>query len=207
MIAIVDYGAGNLRSVANALESLGAQPRIAETPAQLEGATAIVLPGVGSFGEGMAALRRRGFVAALHEQVVQRRTPLLGICLGMQLLAMEGHEHGTHAGLGWIPGHVERLQPEGVRFRVPHIGWNDVALRRPSPLFEGLEHPVCYFVHSFHFAVAPEEAETITATCWHGMTVTAGVQRGHIFGVQFHPEKSQQHGLAVLQNFLRWRPC
>ncbi len=203
MITIVDYGAGNLRSVANAIEALGRQAQVVEDARGLRGASAIILPGVGAFGDGMEGLRKRDLVDVLTEEVVGKGKPFLGICLGMQVLATEGLENGRHLGLGWIPGTVRRIEPAEKRFKVPHMGWNDVQSERPSRLLEGLpEAPVFYFVHSYYFDPAPDSVDTVTATAWHGAKVPAVIERGHVFGVQFHPEKSQRAGLKVLENFL-----
>ena len=151
MIAVIDYGAGNLRSVVNAFEAIGQKPLVTRHPADLAKASAIVLPGVGAFGEGMEALQRLNLIDALTEQVLGYQKPYLGICLGLQFLAQESFEHGTYQGLGWINGTVRRIVPQGSQYRVPHIGWNDIRLERPCPLFEGLEaEPVFYFVHSYH---------------------------------------------------------
>ncbi|MBI3087386.1 MAG: imidazole glycerol phosphate synthase subunit HisH [Candidatus Omnitrophica bacterium] len=204
MIAIVDYGMGNLKSVANAFEAIGSPARLVTRPEELREAAAIVVPGVGAFGDGMRNLRARGFVEALEEEVRRKGKPYLGICLGMQFLADVSFEHGEHAGLGWIRGAVKRLEPDDRRFKVPHMGWNDLRLIRDSALFADLPgEPVFYFVHSYHVEVAPEEAGAVTATCWHGADVTAAVQKEQIFGVQFHPEKSQQVGLHLLKNFVQ----
>ena len=149
MIAIIDYGAGNLRSVASAFEAIGRHPLITNQPGDLAKAAAIVLPGVGAFGDGMESLRRFGLIEALAEAVLEKKKPYLGICLGLQFLGTESLEHGTHAGLGWIKGRVERIVTNSNEFRIPHIGWNNLHLQRPSPLFAGLPpEPVFYFVHS-----------------------------------------------------------
>ena len=139
MIAVIDYGAGNLRSVLNAFEAIGREARVVDDPAGLAKASAIVLPGVGAFGDGMARLRRLGLVEALNEQVLNHKKPYLGICLGLQFLAHESFEHGSHEGLGWIGGTVQRIGPQDGRYRVPHIGWNAVQIERSSALFDGLD--------------------------------------------------------------------
>lgn len=204
MITVIDYGAGNLRSVVNAFESSGRRVRVADEPSALKEAAVLILPGVGAFGDGMEGLRKRDLVDALTDEVVGKGKPFLGICLGMQFLASEGLEHGRHAGLGWIGGTVRRIAPTDKKFKVPHIGWNDVRIVRQSGLFEGLEEaPVFYFVHSYYLAPEDGVTDAITSTCWHGVTMAATVERGNIFGVQFHPEKSQKAGLTLLENFLR----
>jgi glutamine amidotransferase len=208
MIAIVDYGMGNLRSVVNAFEAIG-QPAIVTSRADdVRAADAIVVPGVGAFHDGMRNLERTGLIEVLTEEVRERGKPFLGICLGMQFLAEYGDEGAGGAGLGWIRGTVRRLAPAERRFKVPHIGWNDVQLVREGVLYGGLgEAPVYYFVHGYHLEVAPEAAAAVTATCWHGETVVASVEQSNILGVQFHPEKSQRAGLRLLENFCSMVPA
>ncbi|MDP3920143.1 MAG: imidazole glycerol phosphate synthase subunit HisH [Candidatus Omnitrophota bacterium] len=200
MIAIIDYEMGNLKSVANAFKAVGVEPCITRDPSELSAADRIVLPGVGAFGNGMERLRRLGFVRALEENVREKKKPFLGICLGMQLLATKGFEFGEHAGLGWIEGEVRRL--ESPDLPVPHVGWNDVAVTQSSPLLEGIgDKADFYFVHSYHFEAA--QPDSVTATCEYGQRFAASVSHGNIFGVQFHPEKSQKAGKHLLENFLR----
>lgn len=202
MIAIVDYGVGNLRSVQKALERVGATAVVSADPATLDAAQGIVLPGVGAFGDGMAQLRARYLVEPVLRQVGQGK-PLLGICLGMQLLFDDSEEMGLHQGLGLLPGRVVRF-PEG-ELKVPHIGWNQLqqVSRRPEmALLEGIaEGAHAYFVHSYY--VAPEEPGDILATTDYGLDFASVVGRGRIFGAQFHPEKSQDVGLRLLENFAR----
>jgi len=164
-------------------------------------ADGIVLPGVGAFGDGMKNLERRGLLPVLNDKVVRNKTPYLGVCLGMQFLAELGLEHGEHKGLGWIPGSCVRIQSKNPALKVPHMGWNDLQLTRPeSPLLrEVADGTAFYFVHSYHFV--PADTACVIATADHGGTLTAAVQQAHIFGVQFHPEKSQGAGLKLLRNF------
>ena len=205
MIALVDYGMGNLRSVANAFEALGERVVITHDPQHLREAVAIILPGVGAFGDGMRRLEELGLVTCLHEEILIKRKPYLGICLGMQFVATESLEDGSHRGFNWIRGTVRRIVSDDPRYKVPHIGWNELTIERPGGLFANVPaQPVFYFVHSYYVDVAAQEAAVVTATCWHGVRITASVQKGHIFGVQFHPEKSQQVGLQVLKNFLTY---
>ena len=197
-VAIVDYGMGNLVSVRNALEAVGATVRIVDDGTALANAGAIVLPGVGAFGRGMEGLRERGFVDALELHVREQERPFLGICLGLQLLAERGTEQGEHAGLGWVPGVVRRLDvpPE---LRVPHVGWNEV--RGPSPLLRGIPDGASfYFVHSYH--LTPSNSAIVTGEAEHGERIAAIVDMGNVHAVQFHPEKSHKHGLALLRNFV-----
>ncbi|WP_449245819.1 imidazole glycerol phosphate synthase subunit HisH [Desulfobacca acetoxidans] len=204
MIAIIDYGAGNLRSVAKAFESLGYASHITTSHQDLEKSAAIVLPGVGAFGDGMANLERLGLIEVLNQQVLVQKKPYLGICLGMQFLAEESLEHGSHRGLGWIPGVVQKIVPMDAAYRIPHIGWNNISFQDGSPLFLNLEaEPVFYFVHSYHMVLQENNCHYITSTCWHGTTITASVQKENIFGVQFHPEKSQRTGMTLLSNFAK----
>ena len=197
-VAIVDYGAGNLRSVASAVDRLGYAPVIVSSAAELAAAQALVLPGVGAFGPAVVRLRATGLADALLEQVSGRGKPLLGICLGMQLLADSSDEDGHHQGLGLIPGQVERLTPlEGLQ--VPHVGWNDLEVRQVEPLFTRTGSPChFYFDHSYHFRCP---AQYQAAVCHYGMEVTAAVKRDQVLGVQFHPEKSQTTGLRLLRGF------
>lgn len=199
MIALIDYGAGNLKSVHNALIAAGARDVMVTADADVvRKADRIVLPGVGAFGACAAGLRAvPGMVAALEDAVLARARPFLGVCVGMQLMATTGHEMGDHAGLGWIPGEV-RILSAAPGVRVPHMGWNDVVPTAPHPLIVPGE---AYFLHSFTFT-----GDSVLATTEHGGTVTAAIGRDNLLGVQFHPEKSQAYGLALIERFLAWRP-
>lgn len=199
-VALVDYGAGNLQSVRNALKAAGAADvLVTADPGALAGAERIVLPGVGAFAHCMNALSAiDGMVEALEEQTGNGGKPFLGICVGMQLMAEAGEEHGRHAGLGWIEGTVRKLESSNDAIKVPHMGWNDVMPSEPHPLIEVGE---AYFLHSFAF-----EGSDVLATTEHGGSVVAAIGRDNRLGVQFHPEKSQRYGLAFLERFLKWRP-
>lgn len=200
-VAIIDYGLCNLDSVRRACEELGATPHVVPDGDRLGHPDRIVLPGVGAFPDAMANLVERGLDAALKDQVVNNGIPLLGICLGMQLLASSSTEGGTTGGLGWIPGEVRRLVPTVGDPRVPHVGWNTVHPVGPSPLFAGVEGETdFYFVHSFHFV--PDADGDIAATTPYADGLVSSVAHDHVFGVQFHPEKSQRAGFRVLANFL-----
>lgn len=198
-LVIVNYGMGNIGSVVNAFKALGETCVVSQTPADLASASRIVLPGVGAFHAAMDNLRAQGYDDAMTEQVVHRKKPFLGICLGMQLLAQDSQELGYSTGLGWVEGHVVKLEPEGGQ-PVPHVGWNDLQLRRDTPLFDSLGTQANFFFdHSFHLQCAPE---LVTATCAYGGECVAAIQHENILAVQFHPEKSQRNGLRMLRNFL-----
>jgi glutamine amidotransferase len=212
IVALIDYGSGNLRSAEKALARVSAERGTgqeiivtANTDA-VRTAERIVLPGVGAFADcmrGLAALP--GMVAALNDAVIARGVPFLGICVGMQLMAEVGREFGDHAGLGWIKGAVVRMTPDDPSLKIPQIGWNELSLAREHPVFDGVgpgSH--AYFVHSF--AMAPERAADVLARTDYGGPVTAAVARDNLVGVQFHPEKSQAVGLRLLGNFLAWQP-
>jgi imidazole glycerol-phosphate synthase subunit HisH len=199
MIGIIDYGAGNLRSLQNALEWIGETVRIIVAPSELDGLKAIIVPGVGAFGAAMDRLRSAGFVEPLRDWAMVDRRPLLGICLGMQLMARNSREAGEHEGLGIFDATVEAIRPS-ASVKVPHMGWNELVIRREGILLRGLERPVCYFVHGY--CVPLEAAEShCTATCDHGGEFAAVIESHNLMGVQFHPEKSQRDGLQVLKNF------
>lgn len=205
-IAVVNYGMGNLASVRRAFEDIGAEVTIANHPAALCDANRIVLPGVGAFTEGMECLTGSGWTSALHEAVIQQGKPLLGICLGMQMLATSGHEGGETKGLGFIPGKAQRLDAIGCKLRIPHVGWNNVSYCKADVLFDGIpDLSDFYFVHSFAFV--PESLEHLIATTSYDCDVTAVVRRGNIFGCQFHPEKSSKAGRQLLKNFMGYVPC
>lgn len=200
MIGIVAYGMGNVQSVLNALEHIGANAALASTPEDLERADKILLPGVGAFGEAMRRLTERGIKSALDKQVLDKKKPILGICLGMQLLAEAGTEFGETAGLGYIPGRVDVIPRKDPALRLPHMGWNNLDITKACPLFDGIAGDrCCYFVHSYYLKA--DRPEDVSAICDYGGPVTAAVSAGHIFGTQFHPEKSQGVGLRVLANF------
>lgn len=206
-VGIVNCGIGNLGSVRRALDDLGVQPFIADHPLVLYEANRIVLPGVGAFSEGMGRLQQGGWVDVLKSLVLTQGKPLLGICLGMQLLAEQGEEGraGT-AGLGLVAGRVRRLDMLGCKLRIPHVGWNDVAFTPDDVLFAQIpQGSDFYFVHSYGFATT--RSEDITATTEYGMPVAAAVRSGNVFGTQFHPEKSSRAGRQLLHNFLSYVPC
>jgi imidazole glycerol-phosphate synthase subunit HisH len=214
-VAIIDYGSGNLHSVAKAFERAAreggtAQPvEVTSDPATVRCADRIVLPGVGAFADcrrGLDAVA--GMMEALDEAVCRKGRPFLGICVGMQLMAERGREYTVTGGMGWIRGEVCRINPGDPTLKIPHMGWNTIEVHRPHPLLEGIPLGAdglhAYFVHSFHLQVA--DPDDLVADCDYGGSVTALVGRDNYAGTQFHPEKSQKLGLALIANFLKWKP-
>ena len=208
-VVLIDYGAGNLRSAAKALERAGAEVEITSDPERVRAASRIVLPGDGAFPDCRRGLESvDGMIAALQEAVRTRGVPFLGICIGMQLLATEGLEHEGAKGLDWIPGTVVRVEPKDKALKVPHMGWNTLtALREHALLADiplGPDGLHAFFLHAFHFV--PKNPDDVLATADYGGPVTAVIARNNIAGTQFHPEKSQALGLKLIENFLRWQP-
>ena len=214
-VAIIDYGSGNLKSATKAFErasreaGLDADILLTDDADQVRKSDRIVLPGVGAYADCRAGLDDvTGMVEVLHEKVRDGDTPFLGICVGMQLMASWGLEKSTTEGLGWIAGDVVEMTPSDPALKVPQIGWNTLQVRHPHPLLDGIETGAdgyhAYFVHSYHFQV--REPGDVVATTDYGMDVTAIVARDNMAGTQFHPEKSQTLGLALIANFLRWKP-
>ncbi len=210
-VTVIDYGSGNLRSVAKALErtareaSLGAEVLVTGNASAVDAADRIVLPGVGAFGDCAAGLRALGgMIDALERNVRDAKKPFLGICVGMQLMAMRGIEHGAHEGLGWIAGEVAPLEPSDPSLKIPHMGWNEIAVQAPAhPVLAGFtpgDH--AYFVHSYAFQC--EDGDDVLAVADYGGPFSVIVGRGNMIGTQFHPEKSQSAGLRLLGNFLAW---
>ncbi|MBW7477674.1 imidazole glycerol phosphate synthase subunit HisH [Paenibacillus oenotherae] len=196
MIAIIDYGMGNLHSVSKAVERLGYEAVVTADAKEIMEADGAILPGVGAFGDAMQNLQNTGLDEVTKFYAASGK-PLLGICLGMQLLFGESQEYGLHKGLNLLPGEVIRFQGD---FKVPHMGWNRLTFRQGNPLFEGLEEGHVYFVHSFH--AKPEQGDDLLATTDYYGQVTAIVGRGNVYGMQFHPEKSGDLGMSLLRNFL-----
>jgi glutamine amidotransferase len=214
-VAIVDYGSGNLHSAHKALERAARESgsstdvRLTSDPDDVRKADRIVLPGVGAFADcrrGLDAID--GMVDALNEAVIEKGKPFLGICVGMQLMATRGLEHQVTEGLGWIPGDVVAIEPADPSLKIPHMGWNTLTVQSMHKLLDGImtgENGLhAYFVHSFH--LKPASPDLMIAETDHGGALTAIVGRDNLVGTQFHPEKSQTLGLALLRNFLRWRP-
>ena len=215
-VALIDYGSGTVRSAEKAFARAAAQSGagheivVTADPSRVAAAERVVLPGVGAFADCMRGVSSiPGMIAALEDNVLKRGAPFLGICVGMQLLADVGREHGDHKGLGWIPGEVVRIDPKpngGQQvFKVPHMGWNALSIHKPHMLMNGMaEDTDVYFVHSY--VIRPKNSAHVLATTDYGGPLAAIVARDNIAGTQFHPEKSQAVGLAFLQRFLKWRP-
>ena len=214
-VAIIDYGSGNLHSAAKAFERAarergnGVAIKVTAEPEEVAAATRIVLPGVGAFADCRRGLARiPGMIEALEEAVRERGKPFLGICVGLQLMATRGLEHGSTLGLGWIEGEVRPIAPHDASLKIPHMGWNTLDLAREHALLEGIptgeEGLNAYFVHSYHLVLA--EAGVLVASTNYGGPVTAFVAKDNMAGSQFHPEKSQTLGLALIANFLKWKP-
>lgn len=203
MITVIDYDAGNLKSVEKALLYLGESPVVTRDPKKILAAEKLILPGVGAFGDAMENLRRFGLVEPIR-QAVEKETPFLGICLGMQLLFESSEESPGVEGLSLLPGKILRIPPqEGLK--IPHMGWNSLKVRTGARLFQGLpEEPYVYFVHSYYLRA--EEEEIVAATTRYSVEIHASVEQGNLFGCQFHPEKSSRTGLAILKNFAELEP-
>jgi len=204
MVLIVDYGVGNLASIRNMLKKIGIDAKISATAADVEKATKLILPGVGSFDTCVQKLTESGLVSLLNNKVLEDKTPILGICVGMQLL-LQGSEEGVKPGLGWIKGtnvkFNQQILPESVK--VPHIGWTDIIQKKSSPLFhEMFDNPRFYFVHSFHPSLSDNSDALVEA--FYGYKFVAGVEHENIVGVQFHPEKSHKFGMKLLSNFVTY---
>jgi|SRR3989344_2332229 len=200
-VCIIDYGIGNVGSVKNALQFLGVSTVISSDKKMIQEATHLILPGVGSFGDGMRNLKERNLVDILKEEVIVNKKKILGICLGMQLFASHGFEHGEFEGLDFISGKIIQIDITQSKLRLPHIGWNNVTVVDDKVITKSFEQePIFYFVHSFHFI--PEERSVVAGICTYGHDIVALVESGNIFGTQFHPEKSHVDGLHVLKNFI-----
>lgn len=203
-VVIIDYGSGNLRSAAKAFEKISSKDNIivSDKPSELKTATHIVLPGVGAFHDCMNGVKKiSGMVEELNEQVKIKNKPFLGICVGMQLLAKKGFEHGEHTGLGWLDAVVRKIEPKDKTLKVPHMGWNNLSIKKDSKLFNGIKNQEhAYFVHSYFMEC--NNKNDVVAETEYGENITAAVQKENIFGVQFHPEKSQELGLKLISNFI-----
>ncbi len=205
MIGIVNYGMGNLTSVFNAFEYLGEDAMICVHPEELKEADRIIIPGVGSFGRCAENLKKTGFLDALNEEVINKAKPTLGICLGMQIMAKKGFEDGEFDGLGWFDAEIIKINPSDTTLRVPNIGWNEISFKTDCPLFNDIpQNKDFYLVHSYYMKC--NNPKDIIATYDYTFPVTAAVMKNNIAATQFHPEKSQDYGLKLLENFLSWHP-
>ncbi|MCL5407045.1 MAG: imidazole glycerol phosphate synthase subunit HisH [Patescibacteria group bacterium] len=203
MIVIIDYGAGNLRSVANKLERIGVKAVISSKPSVILKAEKLILPGVGFFKAGMENLSERGLLPVLNQKVLVEKTPILGVCLGIQLFSQKSEE-GNAKGLGWIEAETRKFvfEKENSSLKIPHMGWNSIKIRKKSPLLEGIkDEDIFYFVHSYH--VVTEGKNEILATTHYGYDFVSVIQKDNIYGTQFHPEKSHQAGIQILKNFAK----
>lgn len=202
-ISIINVGVGNITSVAIAFKSFNTTPKIINHSNELEKCDAIILPGVGNFKHTMEYLKKENFVKKLNELVIEEKIPFLGICLGMQLLAEEGEEGGLTKGLSFIPGKVAKLN--NLKLKLPHMGWDDIEITNPNPLFKNLPQnsypPSFYFVHNY---ILETDRDLVSSYCNYGKKFVSSVQKDNIFGVQFHPEKSQKNGMKLLENFLNY---
>lgn len=203
MLAIVDYGMGNVRSISNAFNLLNEDVKITDDPQEFAKAEAIILPGVGAFSDGMNNLKHKGLIRVLENEVIEKKKPYLGICLGLEFLAEKSFEGGTHEGLGWVKGTVTRIEPKNSNLKVPHIGWDDTTILTKKILLNEIERPIFYYLHSYYLRIDESEKECVTSVCNYGeVSITATLEKDNIFAVQFHPEKSQTTGIKLLENFL-----
>lgn len=200
MIAVIDYGLGNLGSISNALELLKLEFEVTNDKEKIRRADKIILPGVGAFGEGINNLKKLGLIDVLNKEVITKKKPFLGICLGMQIICKKGYEGGEFSGLGWIDAEVVRFDLKKNSLRVPHVGWNDIDCNLESPILKGGRNTqTFYFVHSYYVKINDEKY--IIGKCNYGIDFCAALQKNNIFAVQFHPEKSQYEGLEILRKF------
>lgn len=194
---------GNVQSVFNAFQLLEENIEITDNSKTLANADAIILPGVGAFSDGMRNLKERGLIEVLQTEVVDKKKPYLGICLGLEFLAKKSFEGGEHEGLGWINGVVEKIVPNDKTLKVPHMGWNDTKVLKKDGLLKEIEDPVFYYLHSYYLNTAPSEKDVVTSVCDYGeVMISSTIQKDNIYAVQFHPEKSQSTGIKLLKNFV-----
>jgi imidazole glycerol-phosphate synthase subunit HisH len=208
MLAIIDYEMGNVKSIKNAFELLGEEIIITDEKNKISDAEAIILPGVGAFSEGMRKLERKNLLPILETEVLEKKKPYLGICLGLEFLAKKSFEGGETNGFGWIDATVKKIIPQEKSFKVPHMGWDDSLILNNKNLFKEIDIPTFYFTHSYYVDVNENEKSIITSVCDYGdVKITSSIEKNNIFAVQFHPEKSQSMGLKLLKNFIDVNLC
>lgn len=202
MLVIIDYGMGNVRSVAKAFEILGVNVLISNNADDIKKAERIIMPGVGAFSDGIERLKKLNLINALKDEILIKKKPFLGICLGMQLIAKQSEEFGIHKGLGWVDAEIKEFKFNDKRLKVPHVGWNNINIKKEGDLFNGIKDGTeYYFVHSYFMSC---KEDIVTATCNYGIEFVSAIQKDNIFATQFHPEKSQTVGLKLLENFINW---
>lgn len=206
MIATIDYGMGNVRSIMKALKYIGYDAVLTSNAREIDNASHLILPGVGAFGDAIKNITERGLDLILKNQILEKGKPFLGVCLGLQLLAKSSEEHGYHQGLGILDAKVVKFKFNAIKLNIPHIGWNDICPQKDHFLFRKLQknHLTFYFVHSYH--IVCNQPQDILATCDYGIVFTAAIAHDNILATQFHPEKSQDNGIQILKNFLSWNP-
>lgn len=203
MFVIIDYGMGNVRSIYNAFTLLGKEVIITDDPKIIAESEAIILPGVGAFSDGMNNLKKKGLIDVLKNEVITKKKPYLGICLGLEFLATQSNEGGIFPGLGWIKGEVVKIQSQELAVKVPHIGWDDTKILKNDKLFNEIDDPSYYYLHSYHLRLHPDEKNIVTSTCnYGGVEIISSIHKENIYATQFHPEKSQETGLKLLKNFI-----
>ena len=194
---------GNVKSVQNALELLGESAVISDDIKIISESDAIILPGVGSFSDGIKNLQRKNLLSLLDKEVIEKNKPYLGICLGLEFLVKQSTEGGIHSGFGWINGSVDKISPKNKTLKIPHMGWNDTIIKESTGLFKDMSDPTFYYLHSYMLNLDNSEKNIITSTCNYGdVVIPASIQKDNIFAVQFHPEKSQSTGIKLLKNFI-----
>ena len=194
---------GNVKSVQNAFELLGESIVISDDIKVISKSDAIILPGVGSFSDGIKNLQRKNLLSLLDKEVIEKNKPYLGICLGLEFLVKQSTEGGIHSGFGWINGSVDKISPKNKTLKIPHMGWNDTTIKESAGLFKDMSDPTFYYLHSYMLNLDNSEKNIITSTCNYGdVVIPASIQKDNIFAVQFHPEKSQSTGIKLLKNFI-----
>ena len=203
MFVIIDYGMGNVKSVQNAFELLGQNVVLSDDATVISESDAIILPGVGSFSDGMKNLQKKNLWSVLNQEVIEKKKPYLGICLGLEFLVEQSTEGGIHSGFGWSNGTVDKISPSDTSLKIPHMGWNDTKIKESKQIFKDMSDPIFYYLHSYMLNLPSSQNDIITSTCNYGdVIIPASIQKDNIFAVQFHPEKSQSTGIKLLKNFI-----